>query len=59
MIANDEDPGRFYEVEEYEALFSKIVSHKKYIPIKEMKDLEGRLKEQIIFQKGWEDEYYD
>lgn len=54
MIANDDDPGIYYEVEEYEDLLNKIVEYSEYIPTDELNTIKDWLKEKIVFQKDWE-----
>lgn len=58
MVANDSDPGTYYELEEYEDLLSKIVGYSEYIPTEELKTMTDWLNEKIAFQKNWEDQYY-
>lgn len=58
MIANDDDPGIYYEVEEYEDLLNKIVEYSEYIPTDELNTIKDWLKEKIVFQKDWENKYY-
>lgn len=52
------DLGILYETEEYEESLNRIRAYKKYIPIEIMKDLDNWLKERIILQRIWEDQYY-
>lgn len=59
MIKKGNDPGSYFEIEEYEELLGKIWTYEKYIPLEIMKKLEPWLKERIIFQKIWDDEHYD
>lgn len=58
LIANDDDPGIYYEVEEYEDLLNKIVEYNEYIPTYELNTIKDWLKEKIVFQKDWENKYY-
>lgn len=58
MIANDDDPGIYYEVEEYEDLLNKIVEYSEYIPTDELNTIKDWLKEKIVFQKDRENKYY-
>lgn len=58
MIANDSDPGDYYEVEEYEELLDTIIKFSEYIPEKELVSIKEWFKEKIAFQKAWEDQHY-
>ncbi|WP_343606416.1 hypothetical protein [Fluviicola sp.] len=58
LAANDEDPGKWCEVEEYEDLFSKITEFSEYISTEELNNTMDWLNEKIAFQKKWEDQYY-
>lgn len=58
MIANDSDPGDYYEVEEYEDLLDIIARFSEYIPEKEYLSIKDWFKEKIAFQKAWEDQHY-
>jgi hypothetical protein len=59
LVANDEDPRLYYDVEEYEEVLNNLNSYEAYIPVKVLNDLKGWLKEQFILQKDWEEKYYD
>lgn len=59
LEANDNDPGIYYELEDYEELLSKISRYREYIPTEEFKELEDWLNEKITFQKKWEDQRYN
>ena len=58
LVANDDDPGIYYELEEYEDLLGKIVRFSEYITPEELKNIKDWLKEKITFQKDWEVQYY-
>lgn len=58
LIANDNDPGTYYEVEEYEDLLNKIVTYSEYISTDEFNTIKDWLNEKIVFQKDWENKYY-
>ncbi len=58
LVANDDDPGTYFELEEYEDLLSTILSFGEYIPGEELKSIQDWLKEKIVFQKDWEDQHY-
>jgi len=58
MIANDSDPGDYYEVEEYEELLNTIIRFSEYIPEEELVSIKNWFKEKIAFQKAWEDQHY-
>jgi hypothetical protein len=58
LVANNDDPGSYYELEEYEDLLNKILQYSKYIPTKELKNFKDWFQEKIAFQKNWEDQHY-
>lgn len=58
LAANGEDPGIYYESEEYEDLLVKISRFSEFISTEELQNITNWLKEKIAFQKKWEDEYY-
>lgn len=58
LIANDDDPGIYYEVEEYEDLLNKIVRYSEYISTDEFNSIKDWLNEKIVFQKDWENQDY-
>lgn len=57
-IANDSDPGAYYEVEDYEDLLSKIVTYSEYISTDEFNSIKDWLNEKIVFQQDWENQDY-
>ena len=58
MIANNSNPGDYYEVEEYEELLDTIIRFGEYVSEKELGNIKEWFKEKIAFQKAWEDEHY-
>lgn len=58
MVAHDNDPGDYYELEEYEDLLSKIERFSAYIPAGELENIQAWLNERIAFQKSWDDQHY-
>ncbi|MCC7452798.1 MAG: hypothetical protein IT222_01425 [Crocinitomix sp.] len=58
LVANNDDPGAYYELEEYEDLLTKILQYGEYSSPKELKTIKDWLQERIAFQKNWEDQHY-
>ena len=58
LVANDNDPGTYFELEEYEELLDKIVRYREYISTEKFKVIKDWLEEKIAFQKDWEEQYY-